>query len=87
MVNLGLRSLERKLVLERAEVQVEALVSQLVQKWDGYADSMEFIDQIVDAGFYLRSTVKAISYLEECKQEGKVPEERRLCQILLPWYR
>ena len=32
MVNSRLRSLERKLVLERAEVQVEAMVSQLVQK-------------------------------------------------------
>ena len=81
-------------MLERAEVQVETLVSRLVQKWDWYAyegwplpDSMEFIDQLFDAGFYLRSNLKAISYLEECKREGKVPEERRLCQILLPWYR
>ncbi len=94
MVNSRLRSLERKLVLERAEVQVEALVIQLVQKWEWYAyearplpDPMEFIDQLFDAGFYLRSNLKAISYLEECKRDGKVPEERRLCQILLPWYR
>ena len=82
------------LVLERAEFQVEALVSQLVQKWDWYnyeawplPDSMEFINQLFDAGFYLRSNLKAMSYLEECKRDRKVPEERRLCQILLPWYR
>jgi len=93
-VRSRLRSLERKLVLERAEVQVEGLVSQLVQKWDWYAykewplpDSMEFIDQLFDAGFYFRANLKAVSYLEECKRNGKVPEERRLCQILLPWYR
>ena len=81
-------------MLERAEVQVGALVGRLAQRWDWYGnegwplpDSMEFIDQLFDAGFYLRSNLKAISYLEECKRDGKVPEERRLCQILLPWYR
>ncbi len=94
MVRARLRALERMLVLERAEVQVEALVSRLVQRWywftlEGWPlpDSMEFIDQLFDAGFYLRANLKAISYLEECKREGKVPEERRLCRILLPWYR
>ena len=94
MVNSRLRSLERKLVLERAEIQVAALVSQLVQKWDWYAnegrplpDSMEFINQLFNAGFYLKSNLKAISYLEECQRDENVPEERRLCRILLPWYR
>lgn len=94
MVRARLRALERMLVLERAEVQVEALVSRLVQRWSWYAyecwplpDSMEFIDQLFDAGFYLRANLKVISYLEECKREEKIPEERRMCQILLPWYR
>jgi len=93
-VRSRLRSLERKLVLERAEVQVEALVGQLVQKWEWYVnegwphpDPMDFIHQLFDAGFYLRSNVKAISYLEKCKWEDEIPEQRRLCQILLPWYR
>jgi len=68
----GSRSLERKLVLERAEVQVEALVSRLVQKWRWYAyegwpfpDSMELIDKLLDAGFYLRANLQAVSNLEE----------------------
>ena len=60
-----------------------------IRLYEGWplSDSMEFIDQLFDAGFYLRANLKAISYLEECKREGKIPEERRLCRILLPWYR
>ena len=26
-------------------------------------------------------------YLEECKRNGELPEQRRLIQIFLPWYR
>ena len=79
--------------MERAEVQVGLLVEQFVRRWD-YAvyqgwqtpDSMEFIEQLLDAGFYLLNTnMRTISYIEECRREGKIPEQRRLLQILLPW--
>ena len=92
MVNSRLRSLERKLVLERAEVLLEGRVHNLALEWDAAKyfgrsppEPMDFILDIINQGFFLRSNIKALSYLEECKREGKVPEERRLSQILLPW--
>ena len=93
MVKSRLRNLERKLVMERAELQIDLLVEQLVRRWDyavyqGWStpDSMEFIEQLLDAGFYLlNANMSTIRYIEECRREDKIPEQKRLLQILLPW--
>ena len=91
MVRTRLRALERKLVLERAEVRLERMVSNLVLEW-GVAkhfgrqipEPMDFIPNIIREGFFPRSSIKALYYLEECKREDQLPEQRRLLQILLP---
>ena len=94
MAGARLRSLERRLVLERAEEEVECQVDQLLLEWDvalylerPLPQPFEFINRIMDAGFYLPTRIKAVHYISECKQEGKVPERRELLQILLPWLR
>jgi len=94
MVRARLRSLEKRLVTERAESQVGVLVNTLVLRWDMAVlegkptpDPIEFIRELIFAGFYLRTNSAAIQYLEKCRHDRKVPDERRLVQILLPWCR
>lgn len=94
MIGARLRSLEGRLVFERAEEEVECQVEQLLLEWDvaqslgtPLPEPFEFVKRLIDAGFYLRTNIKAVNYLSGCKAEGKLPERRRLLQILLPWYR
>ena len=94
MIRTQLRRIERQLVLERAEREVDSLVEQLRLEWDvalcfgkPLPDPFAFSKRLMDAGFYLPNYIKAIHYLSECKQEGKIPERRRLLEILLPWSR
>ena len=94
MVRTKLRALERTLVLERAEVCLEGMVNNLAIQWNiatqmGWplTEPMEFIEQVIDQGFYFCGNVKALNYLEECKRKGELPDQRRLIQIFLPWYR
>ena len=94
MVRARLRALERKLVLERAEVCLEGMVNNLVIQWNiamqmnlPLSDPMDFIQEIIGRGFFPRGNIKALNYLEECKRTSELPEQRRLIQIFLPWYR
>lgn len=94
MVRARLRALERKLVLERAEVCLEGMVNNLVIQWNiakqmGWplTEPIDFIRNTIEQGFFFRRNLKALSYLEECKRENTLPDQRRLIQILLPWYR
>ena len=94
MVRSKLRSLERKLVLERAEQRVGFHVDRLVQDWDLAAaqekprpDPLEFIKDLLNEGIYLPTYPRALNYLDECRREERLPEARRLMQILVAWYR
>ncbi len=94
MVRAKLRAMERKLVLERAEVCLEGMVNNLVIQWNAamqmdwpLTDPMDFIQDVIGRGFFTRGNVKALNYLEECKGKRELPDQRRLIQIFLPWYR
>lgn len=69
-------------------------VYRLLLEWDvaqcfgkPLPQPFEFVNRIMDAGFFLPTKMKAVHYLSECKAEGKLPERERLLQILLPWYK
>jgi hypothetical protein len=94
MVRAKLRGLERKLVLERAEVRLEGMVNNLAIQWNTarqldwpLKEPIDFIREINDQGFFPRLSIKALTYLEECKREGILPDQMHLLQILLPWYK
>ena len=94
MVRTRLRALEKRLVLERVEVCLEGMVNNLVIQWNvathmdwPLTEPKDFIHEIIGRGFFSRGNIKALNYLEECKRNGELPEQRRLIQILLPWYR
>ena len=94
MVRSRLRTLERKLVIERAEQRISFLVEQLVKEWDWAAyqgkpspDPFDFIGQVIDEGFYLPTFSKAVRYLDDCSDESKVPDTKAIFQRLLPWSR
>ena len=68
--------LERRLVRERTELTVQAVVSELVDRWDRAMQEgrptptdREVIDAIIDAGLYLFKTL---------------PDRHRLARILVP---
>ncbi len=92
MVRARLRSLERKLVLERADQGVRILVGDLVSKWywaveEGkpIPDPHDFIGRVIDDGFFLPTLASVMSYLEDCGCQGIIPEEKSLFRQLLPW--
>ena len=92
VVNAQLRSLERKLVMERAEVAVKQQVHNLMLAWEvalcfgkPLPDPFDFIWGIRDDGFNLRTYSATIEHLSECKRESRQPDEKRLLQMLLPW--
>ncbi len=94
MVKSQLRRLERQLVLERAEEEVCSQVDRLLLEWDvaqcfkkPLPQPFEFVNRIMNEGFYLPTRIKAVHYLSECKAGGKLPDRRVLLQILLPWSR
>ena len=74
VVKARLRSLERRLALERAELEVGSQVDRVCLEWDvalcfgsPIPDSFEFVNRIMDAGFYLPTNVQAVHFLHECK--------------------
>ena len=92
MVMSKLKSLEKRMALERAEQQVTHEIGQFLLRWEvaqdfeqSLPDPHELIKTLLDEGFYLRSQAAAFSYLWECRREKKVPGQKRLIQILLPW--
>ena len=87
-----LRKLQRRLVLERAQVECTRLTGELIQHWtwahangQPLPDPREFIRRVILSGFYLPSGAQATSYLYDCIHDCRIPEEDRLLSILLPW--
>ena len=87
-----LRVLEKRLVLERADPGVWILVGELVSKWywavqEGkpVPDPHDFVGRVIDDGFFLPTLASVMSYLEDCRSQGIIPEEKSLFRRLLPW--
>ena len=92
MIHL-LRSLEKRLVVERTELAVVPLVHDLLSRWEDAVtdnrpapDVLDFVVRLIESGFCLTTGSKAITYLDRCRWTNSLPEEGRLLQILMPWY-
>ncbi len=86
-----LRSLEKKLVVERTELAVVPRVNDLLSDWkDGLShdrptpDPLDFVVRLVSSGFCLATGSKAFAYLDECRRGNSLPDKRRLLQLLMP---
>ena len=88
-----LRSLEKKLVVERTEIAVVPLVHDLLSRWEDALthdrptpDVLDFVACLIRSGFCLTTGSKAFTYLDECRRISSLPDEGRLLGILMPWY-
>ena len=88
-----LRSLEKKLVVERTELAVIPVVHDLLARWeDALSDNrptpdvLDFVAGLIESGFCLTTGSKAFSYLDEFRRTGSLPDKGRLLRILMPWY-
>lgn len=88
----ALRRLERALVFERAELEVDAAVDDLVIRWTNarregtsVSEATDFVRGLILKGVLLPTGPIAANYLEQCRWEGSTPDPDRLTKILLPW--
>ena len=88
-----LRSLEKRLVMERTEIAVVPLVHDLLSRWEDALsddrpapDVLDFVARLIQSGFCLTTGSKAFTYLDECRRKGSLPNDGRLLRILMPWY-
>ena len=86
-----LRSLERRLVRERAEIAVSEVVDRFLLRWDhaltggsSPPDPLVLFKALVEAGFYWPTTHGALQYLDQCRHVASLPDRHRLLWILLP---
>ena len=85
-----LRTLERKLVRERAELHARAVMYELLPLWNDAWEQgkctdyeFEFARRIGACGMHLW-TPRVIAYLGQCRSAGSEPDPTRLLQILVP---
>ncbi len=88
-----LRSLEKRLVVERTELAVVPRVHDLLSDWEDdlshdrpTPDPLDFVVRLVRSGFCLTTGSKAFAYLDRCQRKGSLPDKGRLLQILMHWY-
>ena len=88
-----LRSLEKKLVVERTEIAVVPLVHDLLSRWEDALthdrptpDLLDFVAGLIKSGYCLTTGSKAFTYLDECRWTSSLPDKGRLLRILMPWY-
>ncbi len=88
-----LRSLEKRLVVERTELAVVPRVLDLLSDWEEALDErrptpdpLDFTVRLIRSGFCLTTGSKAFAYLDECQRKGSLPDKWRLLRILMHWY-
>ena len=93
MMKARLRALERKLAIERVEQRVWAVTQQWIREWEeALAQNgkppapMLFVRRLTDAGVYLPTIPRVVTFLIGRQQTGKVPTARDVVQKLLPWW-
>ncbi len=84
-----IRSLERKLVRERAYLTVLDLVDAVMLRWDRFAASGDdALFLLLDLGanrIGLPTLSGAVSYLNTCRNESRTPNPHHLANYLAPW--
>ena len=86
-----MKFLERKFTRARAELAVYQFVEDVMIHWDEFVHndsptaSLEFINKFWTTKIGLPNLPAAINYLDECRRQGRIPEERPLTTRLAPW--
>lgn len=92
MMKARLRSIERTLVRQRAEIAVYEFIDEIAERWpevaDPYADIhlvVELVNRLWDPDVGLHTMPAAIAHLEACMRRGQQPDPRALASIMAPW--
>ena len=87
-----LRVLERRLVRQRAEIEVSAVVDDYLFRWDTARrleqtppGPFQFVGALLAAGYYLPTAAAATNYLEHCHHKDLSPNPDKLFRVLLPF--
>ncbi len=87
-----LRVLERRLVRQRAEIEVSAVVDDYIVRWyrarrreQTPPGPFQFVGSLLSAGFHLPTAAVATNYLERCHREDLFPNHEVLLRLLLPF--
>jgi hypothetical protein len=90
-VTSRLRSLERSLVRERAEIGVAQVVARYLRSWEqalsrgeSPPDALYLVSTLIVTGFYLPTFHSALQYLAQCQRVASPPDRGALLRILLP---
>ena len=85
-----LRSIERALVRERAELKTRAVIDTMLLRWDEAVDGdnywgyeLEFVRRLGWCGIYPWA-MRALDYLSKCRVEGDRPDPDRLLSFVVP---
>ena len=86
-----LRSLEKKLVVERTELAVVPRVNDLLSRWEDAPchdrptpDPLDFVASLIRSGFCLTTVPKAFTYVDKCRRGNSLPDRRLLLRFLMP---
>ena len=78
-----IRSLEKRLVMERTEIAVLPLVDDLLSRWQDalsrhrpVPDALDFVAGLIKSSFCLTTAPKAFIYLDECRRTGSLPDKQ-----------
>ena len=92
MVKAQLRSLERKLVEERATLAVHDFVDELTYRWPKITEAeptittiIDLVSELWDDDVGIPTLPTAISHLEQCLRERKDPDPKSLISMMAPW--
>ena len=92
MVKAQLRSLERKLVEERATLAVHEFVDEIAYRWPQITEAepdigtiIDLVNELWDDDVGIPTLSVATSYLEKCLREREEPELKALISMMAPW--
>lgn len=84
-----IRSLERKLVRERAQIAVLELVDAVIIRWDDFAasgnDAFFLLHDLGANEIGLPTLPAAVAYLNRCREQSRKPNPQHLAARLAPW--
>lgn len=88
-----IRSLERQLACQRAQVIVSPIAEDFVEAWElsleagkPPADTLELIQVVVAKGIAVLAAGPLVTYLDRCRLDGEVPTPEYIVEAIVHGY-